>query len=213
MIKNYYESDYFEWQKKSGLLTAKLSLFKFEPYISNNSSVLEFGCGGGFLLEKIPSQIKKGVEINPIALKSCLQKGLDVTSSLNDIPNSWADIVISNHVLEHVENPVAELTALKEKMKLGATIIFVVPNEKKAKYDASDINKHLYTWTELNLGNLFNAVGFEIIKVEEVKHRWFPFINQFMNIFGVKITHLMCRLYGTLFNNLSQIRIVAKNKV
>lgn len=213
MIKDYYENDYFEWQKKSGFLTAKLSLFKFESYINKDSNVLEFGCGGGFLLEKIQSKTKKGIEINPIALKSCLDKGLDVSSSLSTIPNSWADVVISNHVLEHVENPVAELIALKEKMKLGATIIFVVPNEKKAKYDTNDINKHLYTWTELNLGNLFTAVGFEIIKVEEVKHRWFPFINQFMSIFGVNITHFMCRIYGTLFNNLSQIRIIARKSV
>ncbi|TAG18645.1 MAG: class I SAM-dependent methyltransferase [Cytophagia bacterium] len=212
MIKEYYGNDYFEWQKKSGLLTAKLSTFKFSKYIEKEKKVLEFGCGGGFLLDKLDVRQKKGVEVNPFALQSCLAKGLDVVTNLDEIPDNWADVVISNHVLEHVENPIQELKKIMMKMKHGGIIIFVVPNEKKAKYDTNDINKHLYTWTELNLGNLFNAAGYHLIEVLEVKHRWFPFIGKFIDLFGLAATHFVCRIYGFLFNDLSQIKIVARKK-
>lgn len=212
MIKNYYGETYFAWQKKSGLLTSKLSLFKFENFIKFEMNVLEFGCGGGYLLDKIDANQKKGIEVNPVALQVCLEKKLDVVSNFNQIPDGWADIVISNHVLEHVENPIQELKNLKDKMKPNATIVFLVPNEKRAKYDPNDINKHLYTWTELNLGNLFVAAGYEVIKVEEVKHRWFPLIDKFLILFGLKATHILCVIYGHLFNNLSQIRIVGRKQ-
>lgn len=209
-MKEYYDSEYFTWQKKSGLLTSKLSLFKFKRFINKTSNVLEFGCGGGFLLDKIEAQQKIGIEINRIALIECKNKGLDVYTNIEDIQDNWADIVISNHVLEHVESPLDELKKLKMKMKTGGKIIFVVPNEKVAKYDKNDINKHLYTWTELNLGNLFHAAGFSIIKVEELKHRWFPFVGLSYKFLGGKVTHFLCYIYGYIFNNLSQIRIIAE---
>lgn len=48
MSDSYYDKKYFEWQKRAGEFGGVANLFKFEEYISKNSDVLDFGCGGVF---------------------------------------------------------------------------------------------------------------------------------------------------------------------
>ena len=48
--EKHYNKKYFEWQKDVGIFGAKANKIKFEELISKNLKVLDFGCGGGFLL-------------------------------------------------------------------------------------------------------------------------------------------------------------------
>lgn len=49
MDKNFYREEYFQYQKKTGLDNKKITE-QFSKYIDFSDSVLDFGCGGGFLL-------------------------------------------------------------------------------------------------------------------------------------------------------------------
>ena len=70
--ENYYNEDYFnDYQKKIGEFGGKANLFKFEEHIKNTDNVLDFGCGGGFLLSNLDCKYKAGIEINSIARKYC----------------------------------------------------------------------------------------------------------------------------------------------
>lgn len=46
----YYDANYFEWQKRIGEFGAKIKVKMFEKYISPTDTVVEFGSGGGICL-------------------------------------------------------------------------------------------------------------------------------------------------------------------
>ena len=71
---SFYDSEYFDgYQKKIGELGGVLNKFKFQKYISKSDSVLDFGCGGGFLLNNLDCDTKVGIELNDIARNFCNQ--------------------------------------------------------------------------------------------------------------------------------------------
>jgi len=118
-------------------------------------------------------------------------------------------VIISNNVLEHVPSPLQTLCALKKKIRAGGKIVFVVTHELKGKYKPGDINQHLYTWTRLNIGNLFHTAGFEIFEVRYLRHRWPPCYRLLWKITGRRIFNAISILYGLFIRYGNQIRIVA----
>lgn len=61
---------YFAQQRAVGEQSALWHLHLWEPYITVQDDILDFGCGGGALLSYLPGRIKAGVEINPAARNS-----------------------------------------------------------------------------------------------------------------------------------------------
>lgn len=171
--ENYYNEQYFEYQKYMGEFGGKLSCKFFQPYIRENMTVVEFGSGGGDLLANIKAKGKIGIEINDAARMAAKEIGVKSVKNVSDIPNNYADIIISSHALEHVENPLGTLRELREKLQDEGKVVFVVPNEScDSEYSRSEVNNHLYTWNCLTLGNLFKAAGFFVQHVETMQTRW-----------------------------------------
>lgn len=136
-------------------------------------TVIEFGSGGGYLLEKIQAKDKVGIEINDSARIRAENKGINSVKYIREIPDCYGDIIISTHALEHTVNPFGVLQELRNKLKNNGKMVFVVPNEScNTEYFKSDINNHLYTWNCLTLGNLFKAAGFFINSVERIQTLW-----------------------------------------
>ena len=50
---NHYNDEYFSYQKKMGFFSAEIDLIKFQKHISEEDRILDYGCGGGFLLNQI----------------------------------------------------------------------------------------------------------------------------------------------------------------
>jgi SAM-dependent methyltransferase len=145
-------------------------------------TVVDFGCGGGALLAALPAARKIGIEPNAIAAALAVSRGIYVVPMSDDIEDSSVDLAISNHALEHVLHPVAELQQLRRILKVGAHLVIIVPvddwrAQKSGRVD--DPSHHLYTWTPLLLGNLLSAAGFAIERVELI-HRAWPPAHQFL---------------------------------
>jgi hypothetical protein len=70
-------------------------------------SFLLTGAGGGFLIQSLKECDEKlGVEINPLAREEALkERKINLVASCSDLPDMWADVIISNHALEHVFCP------------------------------------------------------------------------------------------------------------
>jgi SAM-dependent methyltransferase len=205
----HYEFQYFQWQKKIGYFGGTANLFKFEPYISTNDNVLEFGCGGGYLLKNIKCKDRIGIEINDSARKIAFENGIQTVQDVSDVPNDWANIIISNHVLEHTFNPLEELKKLHSKLKLGGHIIFVVPQEFKTSFKEKDVNMHLFTWTPRNLGNLFITANYKIIKTKTLYDKWPPFYLVIFKALGPRIFRLISTIYCILTGHGHQTWILA----
>lgn len=206
---SHYNKDYFAWQKSMGLLGAKLNRFLFEDFISKEDQLLDFGCGGGFLLNELPAARKIGIEINESGRNNAKELGVETVELISEVEDQWADVIISNHALEHVDQPLDIIKELSKKLKPKGKIIFVVPFERTNSYKANDINYHLYTWSPMNLGNLFHRAGFEVNEVKVVAHKWPPKFDKLVKLFGYKTVYTMARIYGMLNRSQTQVRIVA----
>ena len=67
----------------------------FKPYIEEGMTVVEFGSGGGYLLERICAKEKIGIEINDKARETAKARGVNTVKNISDIPDAYADIIIS----------------------------------------------------------------------------------------------------------------------
>jgi SAM-dependent methyltransferase len=209
---SYYNKDYFDRQKKIGEFEGETGLFKFKDYIKPTDIVIDFGCGGGYLLKSLSCNGKIGIEPNKTAQKTAKRNDIEVYSSIEEIPDNFADVIISNHVLEHVLCPFESLSLLKRKVKFGGKLIFVVPHQTPSEgFKENDINQHLYTWNPLTLGNLFKAAGYNVVKVDTIRHTWPPGYKIIRKLLGRNLFHFISRIYAILKNS-CQIRIIAEKR-
>ena len=158
---------YFEERLKRRSDSAQAEAAKlFAPYVKPNSVVVDFGCGTGGILKNLNCSRKLGVEINEPSVELAIQRGIEVYPDLSQIPDETADVVISYHALEHVEQPLTVLRELNRTLKTGGRIVAVVPADNargmKNRSWKEELNKHIYSWTPLTLGNLLVAAGFKV---------------------------------------------------
>jgi SAM-dependent methyltransferase len=206
----HYNERYFAWQSHVVSGTAVLEVQKFTTWIKRADHVLDFGCGNGAVLKIIECAEKLGVEINPHARAAASLAGIETVPSLAEVPDASFDVIISNHVLEHTTAPMDILTKALAKLKPGGTAVFVVPCERyDTHYTSDNEDQHLYTWSPMNLGNLFRHSGFEVEHVARLAHRWPPHVDKLLRFFGVAACNAACRIYAKLRPKLTQIRIVA----
>jgi SAM-dependent methyltransferase len=156
---------------------------RFQPMVGNDDVVLDFGCGGGGILASLDCRLRIGVEVNPHAQAAARAKGLAVESSLDEIEPGSVDVVISNHALEHCTQPLMELRRIRDVLRPGGRIVLVLPlDDWRTQRHAirGDVNRHLYAWTPLILGNLLQEAGFAVDSVEIIRSVWPPRASRFL---------------------------------
>jgi SAM-dependent methyltransferase len=212
-VSRHYDANYFHWQAAIGEFGGWANQTKFVEFISANSTVLDFGCGGGFLLKNIDCAKKIGVEVNPSAAEVAKASGVEVFCSAADVPDEHVDTIISNNALEHTLQPFQELKALYKKLRAGGTIVFVVPCESvSCSYQRNDVNHHLYSWSPMAIGNLFTEAGFSVIESKPYIHKWPPYYQVIARVGGRTLFEIACRLYGRIDRRWFQVRIVAEKR-
>ncbi len=213
MISAHYDNKYFDWQAPMGAFGGWANQSKFAEHISSNSSVLDFGCGGGFLLKNMKCGTKVGVEINPSAAETARKNGIEVFGSVAEIPDGYVDVIISDNALEHTLQPLEELKALYRKLKAGGKIVFVVPCASISyRYKPGDVNHHLYSWSPMCIGNLFTEAGFSVIESKSYIHKWPPKYRFIAKVGGRRLFEIACRIYGKIERSWFQVRVIAEKK-
>ena len=214
----HYDEKYFAWQKIIGKFGGEANKFKFEKNITPNLVVLDFGCGGGYLLKNFACNKKIGIEPNPIARTQALENGLNkVYSKTEDCVKDFkgqVDLIISNHALEHTTSPLEEIKLLKDLLKDNGKIHFVVPCENilYSYKPKTDKNYHLYSWSPMALGNLFNEAGFEVIYSKSLYHKWPPYYRKIASLLGPFLFNIICRLYSHIARHWFQVEVLAVKK-
>ncbi len=108
-------------------------MFKLKDWISEDSKVLDLGCGDGSLLndlKKEKSVSGLGIEIDAGKIKSCLEKGIsvieqDIDNGLENFGNQTFDFVVMSQSIQALKRP--EL-ALEEIVRVGKECIVSIPN-------------------------------------------------------------------------------------
>lgn len=207
--ENHYDKKYFDWQSNVGMFGAIANKIKFQDYIKKGQKVLDFGCGGGYMLSTFENIEKYGVEINDVARQEA-QKKMHVYKRASELPDEFFDTVISNHSLEHCDNPFLELKDLFRSLKSGGTICIVVPiDNKNNEFIVNDKFMHLYSWSPSNLGNILKAVGFKVLESKPFVHTWIPHYLKIKKFLPWSLFHFLCSVYGKLNHKYLQSRAIA----
>jgi 2-polyprenyl-3-methyl-5-hydroxy-6-metoxy-1,4-benzoquinol methylase len=190
---------YFSWQRKQGEPGARLYARKFERRIMPSDTVLDFGCGGGYLLKALHCAARIGVEVNPAARTCALENGVTCYADLSEVPSRSIDVAISHHALEHVPFPIGTLSDIRSKLKTSGRLILCLPVERwSRKYHVDDVNHHLYGWTPQLLGNTLHEAGFTITSddIHRITYRFTRYHLKAMRYCPPAIIDLSCVAYA-----------------
>jgi len=197
----------------------RLALFFYKKvifrYFSFNS-ILDFGCGTGHLLKKIKKQNLNincfGVDISNYAINKAKEEihNIEFSDNLNEIKTNSIDLIVSLHVLEHIDNENLKKIFLDfaRITHSNSNLLIVVPCVnglghilKKKKWigykDPTHINlKEFESWV-----NFFNKNGFVVNKSFSDGLWDFPYFFNIMNFKFYKIFILLIFqiLTGKLF--------------
>lgn len=213
LVSPHYDQKYWNWQGSLSEFAGLVNQVKFAPYIGLTDKVLDFGCGGGFLLRNLRCAERVGVEVNPPAAATARQNGLEVFPTLADVPDNYVDIIISNNALEHTLYPLAEMKQLHRVLRPAGKMILVIPCESISyAYKPKDINHHLYSWSPMCAGNLTTEAGFTLIEAQAYISKWPPHYQAVARVVGIRAFHVLCRIWGRIERSWFQVRVVAVKK-
>lgn len=187
LISNHYQGErgrkYVEGRQDIlNHLGYRLQSSFYLPHLKSEDEVLDFGCANGSLAMALKPKIRRivGLEVNEHSRRLAEGQGLEVYSSLDDLPKGQLfDKIISNHVLEHIPNVFGVLSILREHLKINGQLIVIVPIEdfrekRNLIWRENEYNRHLYTWTPLLFGNLLSEAGFTPLRLEVITQAWSP---------------------------------------
>lgn len=151
--------------------------------------LLDIGCGMGFMSEMGQRMgfVTKGIDVNPHAIKKGKEMfpQLDIScSSLDSLENESFDIIVLNHVLEHILEPASFLFEVKKKLKQDGIIVLGVPNIEggipkilrflnhfpwipggRWKWFGYQLEQHIWHFTPSTLKQILEKNGWVIKKV------------------------------------------------
>jgi SAM-dependent methyltransferase len=181
---------YFDYQAAAAELGAEIDRWKFERHVDERDTVVDFGCGTGALLAALPAARKIGVEVSEPAAAVARRRGIEVVGFTAELEDGAADVVISNHALEHTVAPFEELCDLHRILKEGSKFVLWLPIDdwRVQRTAEHDPDHHLYTWTPRLLRNLLAEADFDVVDCRVVAHAWPP------------MTHLLARLPKRAFD-------------
>lgn len=151
----------------------RVALPRFLPYVNEGDFVVDFGCGTGWLLKLLPGGQKIGIEPNPFAREYAAELGVETVESPSELADDTADVIVSNHALEHSLSPFAELLEIRRILKPDGRFVLGLPVDDwraQKKIQSNDPNHHLFTWTPQVISNLLEEAGFSVSSV-----RIFPY--------------------------------------
>ena len=101
--------------------------------LSNNTRVLDVGCGDGILMEFLVKEKKvniRGIEISKTKVQNCIAKGLTIIEGnaeedLIQFPDKSFDYVILSQTLQAFLNPEK---VINELLRIGKQAIVTIPN-------------------------------------------------------------------------------------
>ena len=206
---------YFQQQNAGGVLASKYNEFIFRPYVGGEDDVLDFGCGGGHLLNVLNPRKKVGVEINPAARAQAARLGVSVYSSIDEVQGMTFSRIVTSHALEHVPNPYQALVQLRELLRPDGLLVWLAPMDDwharhQKRWNPDDADLHLYTWTPLLMGNLLRVAGYKPRSVSLLVHACPPaLVSERLWNMGQPLFHLAAYLCAVLRKQRQIIAVAA----
>ena len=146
--------------------------------LHSGAKVLDFGCGPGFLLSSLDNNLQKfGVDTSEKALEMT-RNAIVSSTELETFAHVEFDLILANHVIEHLSNPIETIEELISMLKLGGEMVIGTPDFGSAmayrfreNYRMLNEPTHISLFTLDSLLRLLRDLGLHILEVE------FPFFD------------------------------------
>ncbi len=173
----YSDYDYAEQGYLSELTIKRYHelLDEFEQY-KQTKNILDVGCGRGWFLIEAQKRGWKvyGTEYSKKAIELCTAQGIEMKQGVlraSDFKETF-DVITSFEVIEHINNPVDEISQVSQLLRKQGLFYCTTPNFNslnryylKSDYNVIHYPEHLSYYTKKTLKNLMKAHGFRPLKV------------------------------------------------
>lgn len=218
-LADIYSEDYFEGashgfgfrnyerEKLANSHVFAWLLDRIEGWLPNKGCLLDVGTAMGVFLSMAAARgwTASGLDVSGYASAAARHKGLDVRSgTLQD--HRWAvsqfDAVTYLDVFEHLSDPRAELSTLRELIRPGGLLVINTPNTcslvarvLRTRWHHFVPPEHLQWYSPQNLQRLLAEYGFEVLqKTDVVKKFSVEYIAQTMaNVHGSRVAWAIAR--------------------
>ena len=182
-LNNFYNSEYrslytftnddtekfFEQQIRAGKKILD-NVVQNTEFLPKDEIVYEIGTGMGGILSvfKDAGSKIKGVDIGENYIKLGKQKGLDLEVGSIDVLKKYeqADLLILNHVIEHILNPIEFLKDMRDVIKedgllyVAVPTIETIPANYKNNFFRYIQNAHVYNFSQHTLTYIIECAGY-----------------------------------------------------
>ena len=151
-----------------------------EARLPAGASVLDVGCGTGFVLERLAERYEvTGLEpdasvrarAHPSIAPKLLPGGSDDLSALG---GRTFDAVLMLDVLEHLDDDAAALRQVKPVIRTGGLLLATVPASPKLWSQHDVLNQHRRRYTQELLAERLRAASYEIQHLTHINSRLYP---------------------------------------
>lgn len=184
-IRNFYTEDYWKDGEKNDLMkrlfekfTCLEKIYTLTNYKSGGR-ILDLGCGTGNFLNHLRERGWScfGVDISHSAC--CKARILDSDLKICDkrlvdcnFPDSFFDVIISNHSFNYLMNPNSELYEIRRILKDQGILTLYMPNIECAQFRVKgdkwfglDIPRQCYHYSPRTIRTILMKNGFSIVKL------------------------------------------------
>lgn len=169
---------------------------------NNEWRLLDVGCGDGINLVGINRIIESqgwhaalyATDYNPLRVERAsrfpfVREVRQATIQNIPYPDSWFDVLLCNHVLEHIRDDEIALRELNRVLRPGGLMILGVPNEGCAlarlrnhvlQRSILRTTDHVNFYTGVQLNGMLCKAGFEVVIIERegffLPHLWLHYV-------------------------------------
>ncbi len=149
-----------------------LILWAIRRYFPEARSVLEIGCGTGYVLaairEALPQASLTGTEVLTDAFSYAQQRVPDaelIQADARHLPFTSAfDVIGAFDVVEHIEEDEAVLAQMHRAAAKGGGVILTVPQHRMLWSAADEIAHHVRRYSKGDLERKMRSAGFEVLR-------------------------------------------------
>lgn len=147
---------------------------------TNGGHLLDIGCGNGALLDlaqRLGWQVT-GLDFDPAAVANARRRGLRVLLGgveEHGFTDGTFDLVVMNHVIEHLPDPVSTLRHCRRILASGGALLVATPNSQcwghsvfRANWLGLDVPRHLHVFSRKGLKAITTVAGFTRISVSTI---------------------------------------------
>ena len=150
----------------------RLVLWAIERFFAGSSSLLDIGCGTGFILEGIrarhPGMALAGCDVSRDALMLTRERMPDAfvfQALAARLPfEREFDVVTALDVLEHIDDDREALTAVLRAVRPGGGVVLTVPQHRWLWSAVDDFSCHRRRYTRADLVEKIRTSGFEVCR-------------------------------------------------